>query len=251
MVFYAYAINDTNEENRLLITASSVEVMDAWYRYSRQDGLSTLKRKSPELYTYNYASHHVWHFVYHGVETPKVKGSIFFETMGPWNHNNQMNFLNQHAPDHLSGNAFYIRSKSNPRVFWNVAGGQVFASKVARTKFRINGLGLSKGDVILPEDKITIAAIAGDPLKETTVQWKGDNTFVADAPEVGNGAIVPGGPPNQGPGGYGYGFMPRGVTEFTFSDLKKNFLAVGKHVEEADAKLAWFQDAGEEWELCS
>lgn len=137
-------------------------------------------------------------------------------------------------------------------MFWNVSGGIVFASKVARSRFRITSHGVSKGDVILPEDKITITAIGGEPRKESTVHWKLGNTFVADAPHVGSGALVPGGPPNSGPPGYpGYPYpMPGGVSEFTFSDFKKIFLACGKDVEEADAKLSWFQDAGEEWELC-
>lgn len=62
----------------------------------------------------------------------------------------------------------------------------------------------------------------------------------------------PGSGPNSGPhGGPGYGPGGPGYSEFTFSNLKKNFLAVGKDVEEPGAKLWWFHGWGEEWELCS
>ncbi|KAJ5212809.1 uncharacterized protein N7498_004455 [Penicillium cinerascens] len=253
MVFYAYAISSTHtEEWRFIIAASSVEVMDEWYRSSVEDGMDHLKRKSPELYTYDYKKNYPYDFVYKEGKAANVKYSILFTLV----HNAwsifSTTFFNQFVPDHISGKTFYIRSKSNPRVFWNLSGGTVFASKAARTRFRITSRGVSRGEVILPQDRITISAIDSKALKESTIHWKPDNTFVADAPDAAGGPQVPQGPPGSGSLGHPYpGYVPGAVSEFTFADFKKNLLARGKDVEEADALVSWFTDGGEEWELCN
>lgn len=92
------------EEWRYLVTATSVEVMDQFYRYSRADGMSHLQRKSPELFTYDYAANYPWHYVYNGKEATKLRGKIFFTTMPAWSANVQLMYNNGFVPDHLSGN---------------------------------------------------------------------------------------------------------------------------------------------------
>lgn len=131
-------------------------------------------------------------------------------------------------------------------MFWNLSRGTVFASKVARTRFRITSRGVSKGEVMIPEDKITIKAIDSETLWESDIYWI-ENKFVTD------GLNAPGGPqaPQRPPGAGHPGHFTGVVSEFTFSDFKKNFLARGKDVEEADAIVSWYGDGGEEWELCN
>lgn len=121
--------------------------------------------------------------------------------------------------------------------------GIVFASKAARTRFKITSRAVSPGEVILPEDKVSIKAIVGEQLDELDVLWRPDNSLVADS-GAGRGGSVPRGPP-------GYQHPGWSVGDFTFSDFKRNFLSAGKNAEEADAKVSWLDDYGEEWELCT
>ena len=82
-----------------------MEVVDEWYRLSREDGLD-LERKSPELYTYAYASNWSWDYVYNSSKkASKLMGQIFFTKFPNWDGLTQMMFANQFAPDHRSGKA--------------------------------------------------------------------------------------------------------------------------------------------------
>lgn len=98
-------------------------------------------------------------------------------------------------------------------------------------------------------DDITITAITGEPLREYTVQWTPDNSLVANTPDVGGGGALVPGPGNQYPGQpYPY---PQNISTFKFEVFKDSFLAVGKDIEQNDARVAWYKGAGEEWELVS
>ncbi|KAB8246522.1 hypothetical protein BDV35DRAFT_392953 [Aspergillus flavus] len=58
---------------------------------------------------------------------------------------------------------FYIRSKSDPTVFWHDNDGFIVASKTERTKFRVTGkTRLEKDHVMIRSDLISITVIGKD-----------------------------------------------------------------------------------------
>ncbi|KAJ5770631.1 uncharacterized protein N7511_002682 [Penicillium nucicola] len=249
MVFYAYAASKTDMNARFVITAPSVEAVDEWFLDARADGLEAT-RHSPEFYTYKYDVAQ-WIFswsVGSGTEATKSsRNKVFFTRFNDAGGMFQSMIPNQVAPNHISGNTFYIRSKTKPNVFWNVDGGIVYATQLARTKFRISIQGGSKGDVMIPKHDITISALFNNPLREYTVYWSPDNSLKTELADVGGGALVP------GPGGQypGQGYPGWQTSTFKFGVFKNSFLPLGKDSELDDAKLAFYQDAGEEWELVS
>lgn len=137
---------------------------------------------------------------------------------------------------------YYIRSKSNPEIFWAENEGTIFATKHSRTKFKITIQGRSDGEVIVPDDKILITAYAGDDLVPFNVQIMMDSSLALnyEASHGGRGGGVKRGGAFPG---------PVRTVEYTFSDFKKSFHPVGKEGEPADAKILYVNEIGDEWEL--
>lgn len=113
----------------------------------------------------------------------------------------------------------YIRSKSDPSIFWYDSDGFIVPSKTERTKFRVTGLTRSDKDhVIIPSDQIRISVVDKDGSRERTVRSDSGN-LVTD-----------------GSGG----------ETFHFRDFKQSFLPVGSG-EDSTIKKVEFD--GDEWEL--
>lgn len=110
----------------------------------------------------------------------------------------------------------YIRSKSDPSIFWYDNDGFIVPSKTNRTKFRVTGLTRSEKDhVIIPSDQIRISLVDRD------------GGYVRSD----NGNLVTDG---------------SGSETFHFRDFKQSFLPVGSG-EDATIKRVEFD--GDEWEL--
>ncbi|OQD91011.1 hypothetical protein PENANT_c001G04181 [Penicillium antarcticum] len=252
MVFYAYAASDTDMNARFVITAPSVEVVDEWFLDARADGLEAT-RHGPELYTYKYSQAqwiYDWSIGSGTAATKSSRNKIFFTRFNDAAGFQQSMIPNQFAPNHISGNTFYIRSKSKPSVFWNVDENFVYATQLARTRFKISIQGGSKGDVMIPKHDIVLTALLGNPLREYTVYWSSENALKTEAADVGGGGALPG--PGYPYPGQGYpGWPQMNISTFKFESFKNCFIPIGKDIEHNDAKLAFYKDAGEEWELVS
>lgn len=110
----------------------------------------------------------------------------------------------------------YIRSKSDPSIFWYNSDGFIVPSKTQRTKFRVTGQTRPEKDhVIIPSDQIRISLV------------EKDGAYVRND----NGILVIGG---------------SGGDIFHFRDLKQSFLPVGSG-EDSTIKKVEFD--GDEWEL--
>ena len=84
--------------------ASSVEIVDQWFRLSREDGME-LERKSPELYLYNKSVNPLRMVNDSNKAAFKIRGQIFFGAMGDEGGSHPQPFFNPFVPDHISGKA--------------------------------------------------------------------------------------------------------------------------------------------------
>lgn len=112
----------------------------------------------------------------------------------------------------------YIRSKSDPSIFWYESDGFIVPSKTQRTKFRVTGLTRSERDhVIIPSDQIRISLVDRD----------GGHV------RNDNGILVVG---------------SSGGDIFHFRDFKQSFLPVGSGEDSTIKKIEF---DGDEWELAA
>ena len=112
----------------------------------------------------------------------------------------------------------YIRSKSDPSIFWYDSDGFIVPSKTQRTKFRVTGLTRSERDhVIIPSDQIRISLVDRD----------GGHV------RNDNGILVVG---------------SSGGDIFHFRDFKQSFLPVGSGEDSTIKKIEF---DGDEWELAA
>ncbi|KAF4467145.1 hypothetical protein FALBO_5985 [Fusarium albosuccineum] len=124
--------------------------------------------------------------------------------------------------DVVSGESYYIRSKSNPEFYWLEKDGQIWATKSGRTRFilRIDGSQEKDKTVLIAKDEISLTAVGGPNQKYVSVS--------------DNGELVLGGH----------------SCRMYFGDLKKNFLAQGEHgMASPSLPITRFEGNGEEWEL--
>jgi hypothetical protein len=111
--------------------------------------------------------------------------------------------------------SFFIRSKSDPSVFWYASGNEIYAAKGGRTKFCITGKDLEKGAVMIRGDSISFSLINN---RNTSVLVASDSSLVLD---------------------------PRGA-DFKFGEFKYGFLSNGW---ENKTRVFKVRDNSEEWEL--
>ena len=113
---------------------------------------------------------------------------------------------------------FYIRSKSDPRVFWKVeSGGNIHASQSDRTRFRMSIIDKKNdGTVMISSDPISISLVSDE------------NAVIACDQEGGL-------------------FISRYRMNLTFGDLKK--ILAPTNLRREYNRITRNVDGGEEWEL--
>lgn len=84
-----------------MIVAPSVEYVDEWYRWTKEDG-HKLERHSPELYGYDWG-HYPWEMVEGSGKASKLKNKIMFKKAHQRDDAYHYTFSGQFAPDHRSG----------------------------------------------------------------------------------------------------------------------------------------------------
>jgi hypothetical protein len=168
-------------EARYTVTTPSLEVLDEWWRLVQEKG-DPIERISPDLYVYDWDKMYPYDTLNDDGAAAKLKDRVLFTHWDSveGNYHIQHMFPNQPAPNHITGKTydthsclnvclpsltgtsrFYIRSKSDPTVFWvHDPNGVIVASKGRRTKFQIHRKDTKEdGAVIIPKDQITITSV--------------------------------------------------------------------------------------------
>lgn len=223
MVFYAYLkYKKTTDTFRYVLAAPSVEVLDEWWRKVSSLDLE-FERLSPEWYTYNQTS--VESTLTNAAQAPEFLNKIMVQLQNDSGGRGFDTFPKQHFTNHISGQTFFIRSKSDPSLFWYVeedkssANDHVYVSKEGRTKFCIEAKDKNlAGKVLISADQILIS--------------------VASSPKM---YITPGSDGVMRTGQYAHSCVST-----SFGNLKSGyFLAKGIGASTAVVE----SDFGQEWEL--
>ncbi|KAJ4113892.1 hypothetical protein NW768_011422 [Fusarium equiseti] len=214
MVYYAFLKFTGNQAtNRWLITAPNPEAVDEWWREASEK--FEVKRLSPDFYTYTNGT--VWTFA------PDASLKIFFTLMYDRDSRIALTFHQPERTDVVSGNAYYVRSKTSKDLYWLESGGLIYASKAGRTRFVIRITGQQNGEknniVVIDKDSISLGAMSKKGIRYVSTNDDGELVLSGRS---GN---------------------------MFYGDLKKNFLAQGQPGETETIQVTQAIGYGEEWEL--
>jgi len=182
MVFYAsLRLAGSYTVGRYLAIAPSFEVLDEWWRVMSENNLG-YKRISPEWYTYPAALVPI-NTTLPGAKAVQFVDKIIFNIQSDWNGLVNNTFPSQVFTDHISGNTYFIRSKSDRSLYWyvndNAAGkpsGNVFVSRQGRTKFLIQSTDRELfGKVLIRADAVQVYVAGSD----VAVGPGSDNVMIA------------------------------------------------------------------------
>jgi hypothetical protein len=219
MVHYAYVKWVAGEKRywRHIIATPHAGTIDEWWREasSVEDNKNKLVRLAPDFYTWSSGAN-VWDLA------PKLADKMIISCVSNQDALNPETFQQPERADVVSGNSFYIRSKSNPEMYWLAKDDQIWATKQGRTRFvfRIDGDHDNKKTVIIGSDEISIHPVGGES-KQKYVSVN-DNSELA---------------------------LSGHSCRMYYSDLKWNFLAQGETGSSGSALITKVEGHGEEWEL--
>ncbi|RGP77586.1 hypothetical protein FLONG3_4277 [Fusarium longipes] len=217
MVYHAFLrTKDNCEVYRYVLTAPSPEVVDEWWREASQK--FDVKRLSPDFYIFDIdkGKPHTY--------APEATRKIIFTLLNDIEGRVVPTFNQPVRTDVVSGNSYYIRSKTDHELYWLESGGFITASKRGRTRFTVRLVDPPNGErnartVLLDTDEISLGAQRGKGMKYIGVD---DDTALT----LGGHTI-----------------------NMHYSDLKRSFLAEGLPDEGGDIRITKEDDQGEEWEL--
>ncbi|CAF3497139.1 hypothetical protein SNK03_000023 [Fusarium graminearum] len=221
MVYYAYAkyISADKRYYRYILAAPDAGTIDEWWREASSNANNSLVRLAPDFYTWSGGAN-VWDLA------PKIADKIIISLVSNQDSLDTSNLDTFHQPeraDVVSGNSFYIRSKSNPELYWLAKNDQIWATNQGRTRFifRIDGdHGNNNKNVIIASDEISIVPVGGES-KQKYVAVSDDSELVLSGHSC----------------------------RMYYGDLKRNFLAQGETGSSGSALIAKVEGHGEEWEL--
>ncbi|KAJ4264540.1 hypothetical protein NW762_005742 [Fusarium torreyae] len=219
MVYYALLKYTTSEPNyRYLLAAPNAETIDEWWREASSKDSANVKRLAPDYYSWGSGAQ-AWNLV-----DPAWNNKIMYTLLNDRDARVMSTFNQPDRVDVISGEAYYIRSKSNPELYWLATkDGQIWATKQGRTRFifRVDGeQGSDKNrTVIIGKDYISIRAVGDGNQKYVSVN---DNSEVV---------------------------LSGHSCRLYYSDLKRNYLAQGDSGTSGSAPVTKVDGYGEEWEL--
>ncbi|KDQ60283.1 hypothetical protein JAAARDRAFT_205263 [Jaapia argillacea MUCL 33604] len=180
--FYAYVQNVADDNTwRFLLTFASQDVCDEWWRVVStppSPWASSMTRINPQFYTHNANLINIWDFFNRADFVASSRAFIgrFFLTLLNDKGGRTLSIIPEtYVTDNISGNWFFIRSKSDPRKYWFCPGAdqlsvspqsqsidKIVVSTVGRTRFRLQLLNrdnnLRDGTaVLIGSDQITIS----------------------------------------------------------------------------------------------
>ncbi|KAI1070241.1 hypothetical protein LB507_010246 [Fusarium sp. FIESC RH6] len=196
----------------------SAEVIDEWWREASSIDKNNVVRLSPDFYTWS-SNANAWNLA------PEMADKIMIAHLSNQDTSESSNFEVFHQPERanvVSGKSFYIRSKSNPDLYWLAKNDQIWATTQGRTRFifRIDGDHDDKKTVLIGSDQISIAPVGGESNQKYV--------SVSDNSEV---------------------VLSGHSCRMYYSDLKRNFLAQGETGNSGSALISKVEGHGEEWEL--
>lgn len=143
-LFYVYAKNINDDWSyRYLITFATRDVADAWYRavidsvaggYQR---FATVQRVTSQFFTHNPGLGNIPDTITDPKVALSLRGQIFFTLLNDRDGRILSVIPILNYVDRSSGDRFYIRSVSQPDVYWFYDGSRVVASRDRRTRFTI------------------------------------------------------------------------------------------------------------------
>ncbi|KAG8847944.1 hypothetical protein FRB96_001346 [Tulasnella sp. 330] len=171
-VFYAFARNiNTDWSGRYLIAFANRDVADTWHRTvidSVAQGypkFASVKRTALQWYTYNPDVGSITDTVNDSKVALALRGQIFFTLLNDREHRILSTIPVLNYRDHINGASFYIRSVSQPDIYWfyNAAEMAVVASRHRRTRFTITIADRARapGTIIIGSDDVYITTPSG------------------------------------------------------------------------------------------
>ncbi|KAI1040282.1 hypothetical protein LB505_003586 [Fusarium chuoi] len=217
MVYYAFLKWQTSEPNyRYLLTAPDAETIDEWWREASTKYPEHVKRLGPDFYSWG-SDTQAWDLA------PSFLNKIIYTLLNDRDGRIISNFAQPPRVSVLSGDSYYIRSKSSPELYWLEKGGLIYATKQGRTRFTFRLDGERDSDrnrtVIIGKDYISVSAVGGSTRKYVSVN--------------DNGEVV----------------LSGHSCRMYYGDLKNMYLAQGEIDNLGNASLMKADGFGEEWEL--
>jgi hypothetical protein len=215
MVYYALLKYESSEPHyRYLLAAPNAETIDEWWREASSKDAEKVHRLAPDYYSWG-----------SGAQAydlgPSFVNKIMYTLLNDRDARIMSTFNQPERTDVVSGQSYYIRSKSNPELYWYAGGnGQIWATNQGRTRFifRIDAEEEKNRTVLIGKDYISIVAVGEKNQKYVSVS--------------DNGELVLGGH----------------SCRMYYNDLKRNFLAQGE-TSNGSALVTKVDGHGEEWEL--
>ncbi|KAF5557445.1 hypothetical protein FMEXI_768 [Fusarium mexicanum] len=217
MVYYAFLKYQPSEPNyRYLLTAPDAETIDEWWREASTKFPELVKRLGPDFYSWGSGSQ-AWDLA------PSFLNKIIYTLLNDRDGRIISNFSQPQRVSVLSGDSYYIRSKTNPELYWLEKGGLIYATKQGRTRFIFRLDGDRDNDrnrtVIIGKDYISVSAVGGSAQKYVSVN--------------DNGEVV----------------LSGHSCRMYYSDFKNMYLAQGEMDNLGNVSLLKADGFGEEWEL--
>ncbi|KAF9265170.1 hypothetical protein L218DRAFT_943047 [Marasmius fiardii PR-910] len=157
MVFYAY-ISETRDDNtwRIVLTFTDSVTADECL-------LADVRRVTPEFYIHNTAVFNMLNFFIDTRITSisqNFQGRLILTLQNDRGGRGIDIFPKQRVTDLISGNWFYIRSTSDPQMYWHydTSGGysHISASRTERSLFRVTATNIPTGKVIIRSDTVQL-----------------------------------------------------------------------------------------------
>jgi len=210
-VFYAYLLNNNDENTwRHVLVFRNSSVADEWWRaISANTRFASVKRLSPDVYNHNDSVYNLYNFFSDGnadvkAIAAKFVGQMYFTLLNDRAGRGTDIIPQQDVSDNISGNWFYIRSKSDPRRYWfsPAADGnyckycqssscdKIHVSTAERTRFRVTGRDLQEGTVMIGTDQVTLSVSDSLNISSNTVSPTlivGSNWTAFEFKELRNG----------------------------------------------------------------
>ncbi|KAL4268387.1 PH domain-containing protein [Pleurotus pulmonarius] len=172
-LFHAY-ISEINNDTvwRLVLTFSDAAAADEWWRAissgktaagAPANLLSDIRRINPQFYNHNVAVFNVYEFFTDWRVTELAKpfrGRMFITLQNDRGGRGHDIIADQKVTDLVSGDWFYVRSKTDPSLYWHyeVGNSRVVVSNCQRTMFSVVAQNVPAKTVMIRSDTVALSA---------------------------------------------------------------------------------------------
>ncbi|KAF9052069.1 hypothetical protein BJ165DRAFT_1524937 [Panaeolus papilionaceus] len=146
------------------MTFANRSVADEWWRViSESSSGPYFQRQNAQFYSYNHEELNILHFFiddHFKSISDRFLGRVFMTLIDDKVGRNLPVIPNQDVVDHCNGDWFYIRSKSNPSLYWFLFDDRVGVSETNPTKFRVKRRNLDSKAIMIGSDAVMFQADA-------------------------------------------------------------------------------------------